>query len=879
MLSYHSHIQSNQRHQIATTISNNRMDNQEDLYVKGFSRKDRNLNQYPSTKGQHNFCYGSDFQRLQSMSKSRKSCRISPGVVVSLPSNLPERSISAPPTELIHALKPSLAETQGNSAKGGVINLSRQFQGLALTPSSTPINSEIYSSSGSPSPITRLTAPVAERMVKLEIGSNSRPQPFCSSAGKLERFSSFSKVNDRCQNSDAISQHSPLLKQMRRSFEEAAADSTFSQGSIFDMKQQQQQQQQQYQKWPSPRIGSGRDCSSLFRVTSNHALESKRHSRSSFFRSENEQNETFSNRQSHSHGDASSFNIETSRRASFSLNRFGSSGNTTSLSPSYGMMTMRRTNMKSASPVTSMSYSHHQQSPPPLQYQHDQQHALNEAAHMREGTNQGENTNYRVYTKRKEKAERYRGGQFGDGGEGRRNGSSRGYKMRRRKPKNGKKSDRSHHRLHDDHKSSSCSNRHRNRHRKQQQQQRDHHHHSGGSPKGGGRSCSGGRSRRGGGGMVEISTIGKIVSKCMHVRWVEEFGTAKTAHVTLEDVVNRPQMLVDLAMDQYGSRLIQQKLEKAPSSHKEAVFQQVVSSSRNFFDLCTDVFGNYVIQKLFELGTQQHKYQLAQRLKGHILDLSLHTYGCRVIQKAIDVLNNADNHQKAKLVEELYGHVMKCVQDQNGNHVIQKCIEKVPPSNIQFVVEAVQKDIMSLAMHPYGCRVIQRLLEYCSTKQNHAILSEILQSIQMLAKNQYGNYVVQYVLIHANAKHRATVIKSLKGNLVELSKHKFSSNVMEKCVTHAGREERKDLMIEMLGDGEELNSACVPLMAMAKDQYANYVVQKLIEALDSEQRQYFIQRIQIHLPHLSKLPYGKHIIATIETVMVKRVAQNATFCG
>jgi len=49
-----------------------------------------------------------------------------------------------------------------------------------------------------------------------------------------------------------------------------------------------------------------------------------------------------------------------------------------------------------------------------------------------------------------------------------------------------------------------------------------------------------------------------------------------------------------------------------------------------------DVFGNYVIQKFFEFGTTEQKQTLAQRVRGHVLALALHMYGCRVIQKALE---------------------------------------------------------------------------------------------------------------------------------------------------------------------------------------------------------------------------------------------------
>lgn len=51
--------------------------------------------------------------------------------------------------------------------------------------------------------------------------------------------------------------------------------------------------------------------------------------------------------------------------------------------------------------------------------------------------------------------------------------------------------------------------------------------------------------------------------------------------------------------------------------------------------LCTQVYvmSAKVIQKFFERGTQAQKTALTESMEGHILSLSLQTYGCRVVQK------------------------------------------------------------------------------------------------------------------------------------------------------------------------------------------------------------------------------------------------------
>jgi len=75
-----------------------------------------------------------------------------------------------------------------------------------------------------------------------------------------------------------------------------------------------------------------------------------------------------------------------------------------------------------------------------------------------------------------------------------------------------------------------------------------------------------------------------------------------------------------------------------------------------------------------ELGNREQKRRLAQELVGNVLPLTLQMYGCRVIQKALEVV---ERDQQAAICGELHNQVLACVKDQNGNHVIQKCIEKV----------------------------------------------------------------------------------------------------------------------------------------------------------------------------------------------------------
>uniref|UniRef100_R7W815 Pumilio-like protein n=1 Tax=Aegilops tauschii TaxID=37682 RepID=R7W815_AEGTA len=265
--------------------------------------------------------------------------------------------------------------------------------------------------------------------------------------------------------------------------------------------------------------------------------------------------------------------------------------------------------------------------------------------------------------------------------------------------------------------------------------------------------------------------------------------------------------VVEFSADQYGSRFIQQKLETATVEEKNMVFEEIMPHA---LSLMTDVFGNYVVQKFFEHGSSTQRRELANKLFGHVLTLSIQMYGCRVIQK--------------------------------------------------------------------------RVLEHCTdTNTQQIVMDEILQSVCMLAQDQYGNYVIQHVMQHGKPHERSFIIEKLAGQIIQMSQQKFASNVVEKCLTFGGPSEREVIINEMLGttdENEPLQCVTVALKyviiqlnwaAMMKDQFGNYVVQKVLETCDDQQRELILSRIKVHLNALKKYTYGKHIVARVEKLVAAGV--------
>lgn len=52
-----------------------------------------------------------------------------------------------------------------------------------------------------------------------------------------------------------------------------------------------------------------------------------------------------------------------------------------------------------------------------------------------------------------------------------------------------------------------------------------------------------------------------------------------------------------------------------------------------------------------------------------------------------------------------------------------------------------------------------------------------------------------------------------------------------------------------------------------KDQFGNYVVQKVLETCDDHNRELILSRIKVHLNALKRYTYGKHIVARVEKLI------------
>jgi hypothetical protein len=197
-----------------------------------------------------------------------------------------------------------------------------------------------------------------------------------------------------------------------------------------------------------------------------------------------------------------------------------------------------------------------------------------------------------------------------------------------------------------------------------------------------------------------------------------------------------------------------------------------------------------------------------------VLPLTFFILRCRVVQKALEALDDADI---PRLLMEFHNNVLSCIHDQNGNHVIQKSVEVMCEKSkrarargennqadffdeqIDFIIDDVLNNVPSLSCHPYGCRVLQRILEHCPEPNRSNTLDEIKKCHRTLLDDQYGNYVIQHVLQFGRSCDGDSLLDIvIENGLLILSRQKFASNVVEKLLKYGSPEQRSRIVKEML---------------------------------------------------------------------------------
>lgn len=235
----------------------------------------------------------------------------------------------------------------------------------------------------------------------------------------------------------------------------------------------------------------------------------------------------------------------------------------------------------------------------------------------------------------------------------------------------------------------------------------------------------------------------------------------------------------------------------------------------NPMELRESMQGACEVMKMLEIQDCEERRQLVAWLAICAHQLALSNQGCRVLQKAIEVVSNPD---LAVLSKQLEPHVLELAQSPHGNFVLAKMIERLPPAAVAFVIGRLQGNASKIAQNKYGCRVLERLIEHCSEEQLAFLVGELVADADVLSRHQFGNFVVSHLLEHTPPL-RQQLCKNLLPGISALAMHRSASHVVQKALDFSDAAMQTEIAEAFLKAGDPNSLADV-----ACSRYGHYVV-------------------------------------------------------
>ncbi|CAB3399507.1 unnamed protein product [Caenorhabditis bovis] len=275
-----------------------------------------------------------------------------------------------------------------------------------------------------------------------------------------------------------------------------------------------------------------------------------------------------------------------------------------------------------------------------------------------------------------------------------------------------------------------------------------------------------------------------------------EYGTADQRQALVEAIRGN---VMKLALQMYGCRVIQKALEYVEERYQYEILAEMEGQ---VLKCVKDQNGNHVIQKVIE-RVEPERLQFiidafTQNSSDNVYTLSIHPYGCRVIQRVLEYCNE---DQKRPVLDALHEHLHMLVLDQYGNYVIQHVIEHGSQADKDRIVKEISEDLLKFAQHKFASNVIEKCLTFGMHSQKNLLIEKVCGApndpspplLQMM-KDPFANYVVQKMLDVADAQHRKKITMTIKPHIATLRKYNFGKHILVKLEKYFSKQTTQGML-------------------------------------------------------------------------------------
>lgn len=207
--------------------------------------------------------------------------------------------------------------------------------------------------------------------------------------------------------------------------------------------------------------------------------------------------------------------------------------------------------------------------------------------------------------------------------------------------------------------------------------------------------------------------------------------------------------ILNLSLQMYGCRVVQKALEHILVEQQVAL----VGELENHVLKCVkDKNGNHVIQKAIERCSPETIGFIYQAFLGQVQHLSLHPYGCRVIQRCLERPEWFPS--KPRILAELHDSMQQgMIADSYGNYVVQHVVQKGIPIDKNHVFRIVIQGLEGYSKHKFASNVVEKCIEYSDDAWRREVVNVLTAADQRrsegdttlvsMIKDNFGNYVIR----------------------------------------------------------------------------------------------------------------------------------------
>ncbi|CAK60321.1 unnamed protein product (macronuclear) [Paramecium tetraurelia] len=227
------------------------------------------------------------------------------------------------------------------------------------------------------------------------------------------------------------------------------------------------------------------------------------------------------------------------------------------------------------------------------------------------------------------------------------------------------------------------------------------------------------------------------------VQKIFEVGTQDQKQRMYNLLINQ---IFDLSKNQYACRVVQKMMEFI-KDHTQLVdiFLQIMYPQIN--QLLNDSNGNYVILSCFELFNKNQLIFMIPYIEDSLQFMSKQTYGCRVIQKVLELY---PIEQTQRILDILMTLASQLCYQEFGNYIIQYLLKSGPPKEKQIICSIIKDNFEQLSINKFGSNTVEKYIDIMGPNQIITILCSISNDqfvFYNLSINPFGNYVMKKVLI------------------------------------------------------------------------------------------------------------------------------------